>query len=114
MSEAEIATTATLSPADQNRDDVIKHLKEQLAAKTTEAASATARAEEALSRNAGYEARERTRIAGWQEEAKDFMCGFVNEEVTAHHPQLADDVAVFTGAPAPQPWPSEPFTGERV
>ena len=98
MSEAEIATTATLSSADQNREDVIKHLKEQLAAKTTEAATAAARAEEAVSRNAGYEARERTRIAGWQEEAKDFMCGFVNEEVTTHHPQLADDVAVFTGA----------------
>ena len=98
MSEAEIATTATLSSADQNRDDVIKHLKEQLAAKTTEAATASARADDAVSRNAGYEARERTRIAGWQDEAKFFMSEFVNEEVEAHHPQLKDDVAVFTGA----------------
>lgn len=97
MSEAEIATTATFSSADANREDVIKHLKEQLAAKTTEAATASARAEDAVSRNAGYEARERTRIAGWQKDCQDFMCGFVNEEVTAHHPQLADDVAVFTG-----------------
>ena len=96
MSEAEIATTATA--ADQNREDVIKHLKEQLAAKTTEAATAAARAEDAVSRNAGYEARERTRIAGWQDEAKFFMSEFVDEEVKAHHPQLADDVAVFTGA----------------
>ena len=90
MSEAEIASTHAAG-TDENRDDVIKHLKEQLAVKTESEARINARM-------AGYEARERARIAGWQEEAKDFMCGFVDEEVKTHHPQLADDVAVFTGA----------------
>lgn len=88
MSEAEIASTN--AAADENRDDVIKHLKEQLAAKTEGEARANARM-------AVYETKERARIAGWQPEAKDFM-GFVDEEIEAHHPQLKDDVAVFTGA----------------
>ena len=98
MSEAEIATTATLSATEQNREDVIKHLKEQLAAKTTEAATYQASATAANERNAGYEAREYKRIAAWQPDAKDFMCDFVGEEVKNHFPELADDVAVFTGA----------------
>ena len=42
MSEAEIASTT--SAADANRDDVIKHLKEQLAEKTKGEAEAQARA----------------------------------------------------------------------
>ena len=90
MSEAEIASS-TAAPADENRDDVIKHLKEQLAAKTEGEARANARM-------AVYESKERARISAWQPEAKDFMCDFINQEIEEHHPQLKDDVAVFTGA----------------
>ena len=90
MSEAEIASS-TVAPADENRDDVIKHLKEQLAAKTEGEARANARM-------AVYETKERARISAWQPEAKDFMCDFINQEIEQHHPQLKDDVAVFTGS----------------
>jgi hypothetical protein len=91
MSEAEIASTTTPVAADENRDDVIKHLKEQLAAKTEGEARGNARM-------AVYEGKERARIAAWQPEAQYFMGEFINEEIDAHHPQLKDDVAVFTGA----------------
>ena len=85
MSEAEIASTNAV--ADANRDDVIKHLKEQLAEKTTREAEANARM-------GVYEAKERARISAWQEDAKFFMSEFVNEEIDAHHPGLSkDDVA---------------------
>ena len=89
MSEAEIASTN--AAADENRDDVIKHLKDQLAAKTKSEAEVNARMQ-------GLEAREKARIAAWQPDCKDFMCDFVGEEVKTHYPELADDVAVFTGA----------------
>ena len=91
MSEAEIASPTTSVPADQNRDDLVDRLKADLAAKTEAEARANARM-------AVYEAKERARISSWQEDAKFFMSEFVNEEVEAHHPQLKDDVAVFTGA----------------
>jgi hypothetical protein len=84
MSEAEIASTNAV--ADANRDDVIKHLKEQLAEKTTREAEANARM-------GVYEAKERARISAWQDDAKFFMSEFVNEEIDAHHPGLKDDVA---------------------
>ena len=84
MSEAEIASTNVV--ADANRDDVIKHLKEQLAEKTTREAEANARM-------GVYEAKERARISAWQDDAKFFMSEFVNEEIDAHHPGLKDDVA---------------------
>ena len=85
MSEVEIASTTGV--ADQNRDDVIKHLKEQLAEKTTREAEANARM-------GMYEAKERSRISAWQDDAKFFMNEFVNEEIDAHHPGLSkDDVA---------------------
>jgi len=84
MSEAEIASTN--AAADANRDDVIKHLKEQLAEKTTREAEANARM-------GVYEAKERARISAWQDDAKFFMSEFVNEEIDAHHPGLKDDVA---------------------
>ena len=85
MSEAEIASTNAV--ADANRDDVIKHLKEQLAEKTTREAEANARM-------GVYEAKERARISAWQDDAKFFMSEFVNEEIDAHHPGLSkDDVA---------------------
>ena len=84
MSEAEIASTT--SAADANRDDVIKHLKEQLAEKTKGEA-------EAQARMGVYEAKERARISAWQDDAKFFMSEFVNEEIDAHHPGLKDDVA---------------------
>tara|TARA_B100001057_G_scaffold483368_1_gene560009 strand:+ start:3584 stop:4435 length:852 start_codon:yes stop_codon:yes gene_type:complete len=90
MSEAENSSTIA-APADENRDDVIKHLKDQLAAKTEGEARANARM-------AVYESKERARISAWQPEAKNFMCDFINEEIEQHHPQLKDDVAVFTGA----------------
>ena len=88
MSEAEIASTN--AAADANRDELVERLKRELAEKTEGEARANARM-------AVYETKERARIAGWQPEAKDFM-GFVDEEIDAHHPQLKDDVAVFTGA----------------
>jgi len=91
MSEAEIASPTTSVPTDQNRDDLVDRLKADLAAKTEAEARANARM-------AVYEAKERARISSWQEDAKFFMSEFVNEEVEAHHPQLKDDVAVFTGA----------------
>ena len=85
MSEAEIASTNAV--ADANRDDVIKHLKDQLAEKTTREAEANARM-------GVYEAKERARISAWQDDAKFFMNEFVNEEIDAHHPGLSkDDVA---------------------
>ena len=85
MSEAEIASTN--AAADANRDDVIKHLKEQLAEKTTREAEANARM-------GVYEAKERARISAWQDDAKFFMSEFVNEEIDAHHPGISkDDVA---------------------
>ena len=101
MSEAEIASTN--AAADENRDDVIKHLKEQLAAKTTEAATYQASAATANERNAGYEARERTRIAGWQEEAKFFMSEFVDEEVNkgmATEEDMREQERMFAAAAA--------------
>lgn len=85
MSEAEIASTNAVT--DANRDDVIKHLKDQLAEKTTREAEANARM-------GVYEAKERARISAWQDDAKFFMNEFVNEEIDAHHPGLSkDDVA---------------------
>ena len=83
--------------ADQNRDDLVSRLKKELEEKTTQLGNANARVADTDSRMKGYEAKELARITSWQEDAKDFMCGFVNEEVEAHHPQLKDDVAVFTG-----------------
>jgi hypothetical protein len=77
--------------ADQNRDDLVERLKR-------EAADATRAKAEAEARMEGLMAREKARIYGWQPECKDFMCDFINSEVEAHHPQLKDDVAVFTGA----------------
>ena len=88
MSEAEIASSHVT--ADQNRDDLVDRLKADLAAKTEAAARVNARIEV-------FEAKERARITGWQADAKFFMSEFVKEEVEAHHPQLRDDVAVFTG-----------------
>lgn len=90
MSEAELAST-TSAHADQNRDELVSRLKQELADKTEGEARANARMEI-------YETKERTRIAGWQDEAKFFMGEFINQEVDAHHPNLKDDVAVFTGA----------------
>lgn len=90
MSEAE-TMHASAAAADQNRDDLVERLKRELADKTKGEAEANARM-------AVYETKERARIAGWQEEAKYFMSDFVNGEVEAHHPQLKDDVAAFTGA----------------
>lgn len=91
MSEAETMHATTAAAADQNRDDLVERLKRELADKTKGEAEANARMEV-------YETKERARIAGWQEEAKYFMSDFVNGEVEAHHPQLKDDVAAFTGA----------------
>jgi len=88
MSEAEIASTN--AAADQNRDDLVDRLKREAAEATRSAAEANARME-------GLMAREKARIYGWQPECKDFMCDFINSEVEEHHPQLKDDVAVFTG-----------------
>ena len=86
MSEAEIAST-TNAAADQNRDDLVERLKAELAAKTEGEARANARM-------GLYEAKERSRISAWQEDAKFFMSEFVNEEIDAHHPGLSkDDVA---------------------
>ena len=86
MSEAEIAST-TNAAADQNRDDLVERLKAELAAKTEGEARANARM-------GLYEAKERSRISAWQEDAKFFMNEFVNEEIDAHHPGLSkDDVA---------------------
>ena len=90
MTEAEIAST-TIAATDQNRDDLVDRLKAELAAKTEGEARANARM-------AVYESKERSRIAAWQPEAQYFMGEFINEEIEAHHPQLKDDVAVFTGA----------------
>jgi len=78
-----------MSSTDQNRDDYVERLKADLAAKTSEAASVSARM-------AVFEAKERARIAGWQPEAESFMCDWINKEVAEHHPQLSDDVAPFT------------------
>ena len=89
MSEAEIASTN--AAADQNRDDLVERLKR-------EAADASRAAAEANARMAVYENKERSRIASWQDEAKFFMGEWINGEVAEHHPQLKDDVAVFTGA----------------
>jgi len=94
-SEAE--TASMNAAADQNRDDLVSRLKKELEEKTTQLGNANARVADTDSRMKGYEAKELARITSWQEDAKDFMCGFVNEEVEAHHPQLKDDVAVFTG-----------------
>ena len=85
--------TTHSSAAEQNREDVIKHLKDQLAAKTTEAATYQASAATAAERMAIFEGKERARISAWQEDAKFFMSEFVNEEIDAHHPGLKDDVA---------------------
>ena len=83
MSEAENTNVA----ADQNRDDLVERLKAELAAKTEGEARANARM-------GLYEAKERSRISAWQEDAKFFMSEFVNEEIDAHHPGLSkDDVA---------------------
>ena len=89
MSEAEIASTNAAT--DQHRDELVSRLKQELADKTEGEARANARMEI-------YETKERARIAGWQDDAKFFMGEFINEEVDAHHPNLKDDVAVFTGA----------------
>ena len=88
MSDSDIAST---NAADQNRDELVERLKSELAAKTKGEAEANARM-------AVYENKERSRIAGWQDEAKYFMGDWINSEVAEHHPQLKDDVAVFTGA----------------
>jgi len=85
MSEAEIASTN--AAADQNRDELVERLKRELADKTEGEARANARMNV-------YEAKERSRISAWQEDAKFFMSEFVNEEIEAHHPGLSkDDVA---------------------
>ena len=85
MSDAEHASTN--AAADQNRDDLVERLKAELAAKTEGEARANARM-------GLYEAKERSRISAWQEDAKFFMNEFVNEEIDAHHPGLSkDDVA---------------------
>jgi hypothetical protein len=89
MTDAEIASTN--AAADQNRDDLVDRLKREAADATRSAAEANARMET-------FVAREKARIAGWQPDCKDFMCDFINAEVDEHHPQLKDDVAVFTGA----------------
>lgn len=89
MTDAEIASTNSV--ADANRDDLVERLKR-------EAADATRAKAEAEARMEGFVAREKSRIAGWQPDCKDFMCDFINSEVEEHHPQLKDDVAVFTGA----------------
>lgn len=88
MTEAEIASANAI--ADQNRDDLVASLKSELAAKTKGEAEANARM-------AVYEGKERARISSWQDDAKFFMGEFINDEVETHHPQLKDDVAVFTG-----------------
>jgi len=88
MTDAEIASTNSV--ADANRDDLVERLKR-------EAADATRAKAEAEARMEGFVAREKSRIAGWQPDCKDFMCDFINSEVEEHHPQLKDDVAVFTG-----------------
>ena len=85
MSEAEHASTN--AAADQNRDELVERLKRELADKTEGEARANARMNV-------YEAKERSRISAWQEDAKFFMSEFVNEEIEAHHPGLSkDDVA---------------------
>ena len=85
MSEAEIASTN--AHAEQNRDDLVERLKRELAEKTEGEARANARM-------GLYEAKERSRISAWQEDAKFFMSEFVTEEIDAHHPGLSkDDVA---------------------
>ena len=95
-SEAE--TASMNGAADQNRDDLVARLKRELEEKTAALGTANARVADTDARMAGFEAKERARISSWQEDAKFFMSEFVNEEVEAHHPQLKDDVAVFTGA----------------
>ena len=95
-SEAE--TASMNAAADQNRDDLVARLKKELEEKTAQLGTANARVADTDARMAGFEAKERARISSWQEDAKFFMSEFVNEEVEAHHPQLKDDVAVFTGA----------------
>ena len=94
-SEAE--TASMNGAADQNRDDLVARLKRELEEKTAALGTANARVADTDARMAGFEAKERARISSWQEDAKFFMSEFVNEEVEAHHPQLKDDVAVFTG-----------------
>ena len=89
MTDAEIASTN--AAADANRDDLVDRLKR-------EAADATRAKAEAEARMEGLMAREKARITGWQPDCKDFMCDFINSEVEEHHPQLKDDVAVFTGS----------------
>jgi hypothetical protein len=85
MSDADHASTN--ASAEQNRDDLVERLKAELAAKTEGEARANARM-------GMYEAKERSRISAWQEDAKFFMSEFVNEEIDAHHPGLSkDDVA---------------------
>ena len=85
MSDADHASTN--ASAEQNRDDLVERLKAELAAKTEGEARANARM-------GLYEAKERSRISAWQEDAKFFMSEFVNEEIDAHHPGLSkDDVA---------------------
>ena len=84
-------STPVVAGTETNRDDLVERLKADLAAKTEAEARANARM-------AVYEGKERSRIAGWQEDAKFFMGEWINGEVEAHHPQLKDDVAVFTGA----------------
>ena len=83
--------TINVAGAESNRDDLVERLKADLASKTEAEARANARM-------AVFEGKERARIAGWQDDAKFFMGEFINEEVEAHHPQLKDDVAVFTGS----------------
>ena len=89
MSETEIVSTN--AAAEQNRDDLVERLKSELAAKTKGEAESNARM-------AVYEGKERARISSWQDDAKFFMGEFIQGEVETHHPQLKDDVAVFTGA----------------
>ncbi len=88
---ADPETSTPVAAAESNRDDLVERLKR-------EAAAATAAKAEAEARMEGLMAREKARIYGWQPECKDFMCDFINSEVEEHHPQLKDDVAVFTGA----------------
>jgi len=84
MSEADHSSTHA---AEQNRDELVERLKRELADKTEGEARANARMNV-------YEAKERSRISAWQDDAKFFMSEFVNEEIDAHHPGLSkDDVA---------------------
>ena len=76
------------SPPDAVRDELVDRLKKELAEKTEMAARADARA-------SAYEAKERTRVSGFQPEAQHFFKEFLRDEIEAHHKDttFAADVA---------------------